>query len=150
VSGSYREGDTIILNFGRIHPAVAENFEVPSDTLYFEADFETLLTHARDKDTRFSPISKYQTIPRELNFVMEKNTPTGDVARHLSSFHPWITDVIVDSVYEDEAKVGVGKKSVNFAFMLVNHDATISDEEALRVQNLVIEEMKGKGYNLRG
>jgi phenylalanyl-tRNA synthetase beta chain len=149
VSGSYMEGASIILSFGRIHPAVAENFGVPSDALYFEADFETLLTHARDKDTRFSPISKYQTIPRELNFVMEKNTPTGDVARHLSSFHPWISNVVVDSIYEDEAKVGAGKKSVNFAFTLVSHDATISDEEALRVQGLMIEEMGKKGYSLR-
>lgn len=40
-------------------------------------------------------------------------------------------------------------KSVSFAFTLSNHDATISDEEALSVQNMVIEKMKEKGYNLR-
>jgi phenylalanyl-tRNA synthetase beta chain len=149
VSGSYKEGDMSILDFGRIHPAVAENFGLPSDTLYFEADFETLLMHAREKDTRFSPISKYQTIPRELNFVMDTHTPTGEVVRTLSTLHPWITLVTVDSVFEDEAKVGAGKKSVNFAFTLVSHDATISDEEALRVQDIVIEEMGKLGYSLR-
>jgi phenylalanyl-tRNA synthetase beta subunit len=39
---------------------------------------------------------------------------------------------------------------VNFAFTLSNHEATITDEEALSVQNMVIEKMGEKGYNLRG
>jgi phenylalanyl-tRNA synthetase beta subunit len=47
-------------------------------------------------------------------------------------------------------KLGAGKKSVNFAFTLSNHDDTISDEDAMKVQYMVIEEMGKKGYELRG
>lgn len=150
MSGSYREGDDTILDFGTIHPSVATSFGLPMDTLYFEADFSTILAHYQKRDVRFHAISRYQTIPRELNFLMDSHTPTGDIACIIDTIHPWIQDITVASVYEDVTKIGEGKKSVSFAFTLSNHEATISDEDALSVQILVIETMKEKGYNLRG
>lgn len=98
---------------------------------------------------RFHPISRYQTIPRELNFIMDASTPTGEVARIIDTLHPWVRDVSVSSVYVDAGKIGEGKKSVNFAFILSNMDATIQDEEAMQVQNHIIESMKTHGYELR-
>jgi phenylalanyl-tRNA synthetase beta subunit len=38
VSGEYREGESIFISFGRVHPATAEAFDIPADTLYWEAD----------------------------------------------------------------------------------------------------------------
>ena len=139
ISGTYREEDTLLAQFWVIHPEVAHAFHIPENTLYFEIDFREIEERYKNKDTRFHTISRYQTIPRELNFILEKHTPTGDVARIIDSIHPWITDVYVDSVFEDEIKVGKDKKSVNFAFTLSNHEATISDEDALHVQNSIIE-----------
>lgn len=112
-------------------------------------DFDTIKQHYIDKDTRFHPISRYQTIQRELNFLADSRTPTGDIAHIINAVHPWIDDVIVDSIYEDEMKIGSGKKSVNFSFVLSNHEATISDGEALEVQNMVIETLAKHGYELR-
>jgi phenylalanyl-tRNA synthetase beta subunit len=57
---------------------------------------------------------------------------------------------VVDSIYRDEEKIGSDKKSVSFSFILSNTEWTINDEEALSVQNLIIHNMKEKGYNLRG
>lgn len=99
---------------------------------------------------RFQEISRFQTIPRELNFVLPEKTPTGEVARIIDATHPWIRELRVDSVYRDAEKVGKEMKSVNFAFVLSNLDGTISDDEAMHVQSLVIENMKQHGYALRG
>lgn len=84
---------------------VSESFQLLRGTLFFDADYELILALMQDRDVRFAPISRYQTIPRELNFVLPSHTPTGDIARIIDAVHPWITDVHVDSVYEDEAKV---------------------------------------------
>lgn len=56
----------------------------------------------------------------------------------------------MDSIYRDAEKIGHDKKSVSFSFVLSNTEGTINDEEALSVQNLIISNMKEKGYNLRG
>lgn len=110
--------DTPLLTFGKIHPQVAEYFDIPSDVLYFEADYEAILELSGDKETIFHPISRFQSISRELNFIMPESTETGEVAHMIDSMSPWIHDVVVDSIYRDDAKVGSGKKSVNFAFRL--------------------------------
>lgn len=149
ISGRYHEWELSILEFGKIHPAVAENFWLPTDIFYFEANFNTLLDAFTKKEVFFHPISKYQTIRRELNFLLPENTPTGEIARDIDASHPWIGQVVVDSIYQDEEKIGSDKKSVSFSFILSNTEWTINDEEALSVQNLIIHNMKEKGYNLR-
>ncbi len=71
-------------------------------------------------EIRFSEISRFQTIPRELNFILPENIPTGDIARIIDTTHPWIRELRVDSVYQDEGKIGRDLKSVNYAFILSN------------------------------
>lgn len=85
-------------------------------------DYEAILRLRRDKDDRFHEISRFQTIPRELNFLLGEHTPAAEVARIIDAVHPWIQNLRVDSVYEDEAKLGKGIKSVNFAFILSNRE----------------------------
>lgn len=114
ISGSYHLDSVEIARFGRIHPEVAANFSLPEDTLYFEIDFSELLSLSREKEVFFRPISKYQTTSRELNFIMNEHTQTGDIAREIDALHPWISQVVVDSVYRDDEKIGKEKKSVSF------------------------------------
>jgi phenylalanyl-tRNA synthetase beta subunit len=56
---------------------------------------------------------------------------------------------VVDSIYRDESKVWVNKKSVNFAFSLCSDESTISDDEAMNIQNMIIEKMAGQGIAIR-
>ena len=149
-SGYYSLDDVHIISFGKIHPATASAYDISPETLYFEVNYEILLELMTDKEEVFHEISRYQTIERELNFILPEHTPTGDIAKQIDALHPWIQGVTVDSVFMDTEKVGTGKKSVNFAFTLSNTEWTISDEDALQVQNLIIEGMKSSGIALRG
>jgi len=149
VSGEYREDDLVFVRFGRIHPRTAEAFGISPQTIYWEADIETILSHTLIRETRVQPISKFQSIPRELSFVMDESIHTGPIALDIESFHPWIGSVHVGSIYRDEAKLGANKKSVNFVFSLCSHEHTISDSEALTLQNNIIENMKQKGCHIR-
>ncbi|MFZ2256367.1 MAG: hypothetical protein WAW59_07245 [Patescibacteria group bacterium] len=149
MSAVYKVGDDGVIRFGRVHPETAEAYDIPTDTLYFEGEYETLLSLAKDRENVFRPISRYQRIDRELNFVMSETTRTGDIATLLSSVHPWITGVVVDSVYRDESKIGKDKKSINYSFSLQSDESTISDDEAMNIQNMIIDTMKEKGVELR-
>lgn len=149
ISGIYHEEEVVFVRFGRIHPEVALTYDIPEDTLYFEASFDILEEASRANEKIFSPISKFQKISRELNFVMDESVSTGDVAKLIDVHHPWIHRVIVDSIYRDDAKIGTGKKSVNFSFTLQSDEKTISDEDALSVQNSVIDHLQSMNYTLR-
>jgi phenylalanyl-tRNA synthetase beta chain len=149
MSAEYRLDDTVLARYGRIHPMTATAYDISPTTLYWEIEYETLLVASSEQDHVFAPISRYQSIPRELNFVMDDRTVTSDIARSISSLHPWISGIRVDSVYRDEERIGKEKKSVNFAFVLTSHEGTISDEEALKVQTTIIDHMAEKNYTLR-
>ena len=109
---------------------MAAAYDIPADTLYFEIQFDDLIREQVEKETSFREISRFQKIERELNFVVDETTRTGAMAEHLSAIHPWIQNISVDSIYQDAQKVGVGKKSVNFAFDLISTENTISDSDA--------------------
>ncbi|MBC7498778.1 phenylalanine--tRNA ligase subunit beta [Candidatus Gracilibacteria bacterium] len=149
VSGEYREGESIFIRFGQVHPATAEAFDIPPETLYWEADIGLLLSHFEERETRVAPISRFQSIPRELSFVMDELTHTGPIALTIESHHPWISGVTVASIYRDEVRLGKDCKSVNFVFSLTSHEHTISDDEALVIQVDIIEKMKTMGCEIR-
>jgi phenylalanyl-tRNA synthetase beta subunit len=56
---------------------------------------------------------------------------------------------MVDSIFRDESKIGTNKKSVNFAFSLQSDESTISDDEAMGIQNMIIDKMAEQGIAIR-
>lgn len=149
-SGTYGSGEKDFTTIGKIHPSIAVSFEIPENTWYFEVDFDALFDLFADREKLFRKISPYQSIPRELNFILEERTETGVIAEEISTVHPWIGEVTVNSIYRDEEKIGKDKKSVNFSFSLQWMDATLSDDEALTIQNNIIEKIEQLWYALRG
>lgn len=148
--GIYTLNGVSVWHFGRIHPVTATEFDIPEDTLYFELALEPLVDAYNESEIVFREIGKYQSIPRELNFILPEKTSTGQVATTLSAVHPWIGNVQISSIFLDDEKVWKEKKAVTFSFTLENTEATISDSDALEVQNLIIDKMKQNGYELKG
>ena len=81
---------------------------------------------------------------------MTESTRTGEIATTISALHPWIRDITVDSIFRDDDKIGTDKKSVNFAFSLQSDESTISDDEAMNIQTMIIEKMAEQGIAIRG
>lgn len=150
VAGTYSHDGVTLAKFGRIHPEVTENFEIPENTIYFEMNFEEIFALLEKTNRRFENISVYQPISRELNFILPKNVEIGEIAHKIEAVHPWIGRVIVDSIFEDAEKIGENLRSVNFSFIVQSPTGTISDEEAKNIQNSVIETIGNAGYKLRG
>lgn len=105
ISGQYREDELILAEFGKIHPETAHAFSIEGSVLYFEFDYESILRLSKDRESRFQEISRFQTIPRELNFILPNTLSTADIARSIDAVHPWIRDLRVDSVYTDATKL---------------------------------------------
>jgi phenylalanyl-tRNA synthetase beta subunit len=119
------------------------NFEIPESVWYFECEYTELFNQymsdiAAGVQTYVEP-NKYPTITRELNFVMESKQATNRVGELLRAIDPRIQDVCVIDVYSHSEKIGAGKKSVTFRFSIVDRTKTITDEEALSLQNTCIE-----------
>lgn len=98
---------------------------------------------------KFSLIPEYPGTRRELNFIMPEVTPVAVVTGLVGESHELVSDIGVTEIYRDEKHIGKDKKSVIVSFLIRNTAATITDEEAGKVQEAVVEKLAGEGYQLR-
>lgn len=150
VCGEYSHDGVVLVKFGKFHPEVVENFEIPAETVYFEANFEEIFQIIQKTERTLKHISAYQPITRELNFVLPKKAEMAEVARKIDATHPWISGVVVEDIFEDAEKIGENMRSVTFSFVIQSPNSTITDEEAKNIHESVIASVAEMGYKLRG
>ncbi len=149
-SGRYVVDGEVLVTFGSLHPAVAESFGLANvEVVLFEVDYQKLSHHFATADYRFAEIGKYPGITRELNFVFEETIPVSSVIAKIASVSPILSNFSVVDTFRDTAKVGEGKKSVTFSFLIQDITKTITDEEALSIQEKIIKKLEGEGVMLR-
>ncbi len=140
----------ILATFGSLHPGVAEAFGLAnSDVLLFEIDYQKLAHHFETATSTFSEIGKYPGISRELNFVFEETTPVSTIIAKIASVNPLLSNFAVVDEFRDATKIGAGKKSISFSFLIQDLTKTITDEEALVIQESIIKKLEGEGIELR-
>lgn len=98
---------------------------------------------------KFTPLVEFPGTRRELNIIMPESTPVAVVTAIVRASHEWVSDIGVSEIYRDESHIGIDKKSVVVSFLIRNNAATITDEEALKVQETVISKLGENGYQLR-
>lgn len=81
---------------------------------------------------------------------MPEDTPVKVALDIVSRSHEWISDVSVSEIYRDPTHIGDNKKSVIVSLLIQNPTATITDEEAQKIQETIVKNIAEKGYNLRG
>lgn len=88
---------------------------------------------------KFTPLVEFPGTRRELNIIMPESTPVAVVTAIVRASHEWVSDIGVSEIYRDESHIGIDKKSVVVSFLIRNNAATITDEEALKVQTSIIQ-----------
>ncbi len=102
-----------------------------------------------DRPIRFAPISEFPGTRREFNFIMPESTPVATLTTLVKNAHNWISDISVAEIYRDEKHIGQDKKSVVISLLIRNPETTITDEEALKVQEALVQDLAKVGYLLR-
>ena len=149
-SGRYMINGEILISFGSLHPGVAESFGLANaDVLLFEVDYLKLSHYFATASHTFTEIGKFPGITRELNFVFSETTPVSTVIAKIVSVSPLLSNFSVVDEFRDAVKIGEGKKSISFSFLIQDITKTITDEEALVIQEQIIAKLEGEGIELR-
>ncbi|MDD2891645.1 MAG: phenylalanine--tRNA ligase subunit beta [Candidatus Gracilibacteria bacterium] len=149
-SGRYMIDGKMIISFGSLHPGVAESFGLANaDILLFEVDYQKLSHYFTTTSHAFAEIGKFPGITRELNFVFSETIPVSTVIAKIASVSPLLSSFSVVDEFRDAQKIGEGKKSISFSFLIQDLTKTITDEEALIIQENIIKKLEGEGMNLR-
>jgi phenylalanyl-tRNA synthetase beta chain len=141
-------GSTPVGALGEVHPKVAEGFELSRTTYLLELDLEALLPLA-SAARRYQPLPKYPGVIRDIAIILERSVGWSRVERLVRSF-PLVASCQPFDLYEGK-QVPAGKKSLAFRVVYLSPDRTLTDEEAGKVHQQIIERLGQElGAVLRG
>ncbi len=154
-SGTIRLGPKIILaHFGELHPGVLGKMGVSGAAAGFELFIDNLPVPKRkgNSHTRAAlQITDLQPVRRDFAFLVEGDTPAGDVLRAAGSADKKLIEAVnlFDS-FEGEA-LGTGKKSIAIEVTLLPREETLTDKQIDEVASKIIAAVtKATGGEIRG
>ena len=133
----------VIASYGKLHPVVAKNYDLPNDIVYAEIDTE-FLAELPLKKIKSTAISKYPIVDRDLAIVVDEAVTAGELLQSIKSAcgNLYYSASLFD-IYRSEA-LGNNKKSMAFNIKLSNIDKTLTDEEVNAVMNKIIKSLTFK------
>ena len=126
----------VICSLGKIHPTVANNFEVTQDVYILEMDMREFIS----KDippVRFKLLPKYQAAERDLAIVVNEETAVGDLIKSIRAADELVYDVNLFDIYRGN-QIENGYKSVALSLTLSSPDCTLNDEQISVVMNKIL------------
>jgi phenylalanyl-tRNA synthetase beta chain len=117
-----------VAKFGRIHPGLAQAYDLPGASYAFMLYLENL--PQRRPIVKYAPLPKFPGTNRDIAVVVDEQVSARDLADAATADgHGLLERVAAFDEYRG-AQVGPGKKSVALSIALRKPDATITDAEA--------------------
>ncbi|NLJ69949.1 MAG: phenylalanine--tRNA ligase subunit beta [Clostridiaceae bacterium] len=134
---------------GTIHPSVAKEFGVTSNTYILDLELKPLLLSKRE-EIIFQALPKYPSITRDLAFVMPQETLVSEIKTEIADLAGSLLESIqIFDVYQGEG-IAEDKKSVAFSLVFRAAERTLSDQEINPIMQKIISKMTEKDIVLRG
>ena len=113
----------------------------------FFADFhfENVLKALAGNKIQFAELNKFPTVRRDLALVLDRSIAFGEI-RQLANktAKKMLKDVNLFDVFEDEQKLGAGKKSYAVSFTFEDPEKTLQDKEIDHLMTLLQQAFETK------
>ena len=149
VSADIVIGDKVVGSFGKVHPTVAKNFDIPENVFVGEIN----LAHLIDTEypiVKFDPLPKYPGVARDIAVTVKSECLVGDMFESIkTAVGALYEDLELFDVYTGE-QIEKGYKSVAFSVKLRNKEKTLTDAEITEAMSAIVETLeKDFGAKLR-
>ena len=133
-SATFKIGQTIIANFGQIHPEINDFYGLKFPIIGFEIFPDNIPIPKKNKTARpMLKVATLQSVTREFAFIVDnlmESEKLIQVAK--SSDKTLISDVIIYDIYEGD-KIPNGKKSIAIKVVIQPVDETLTDKDLERI-----------------
>lgn len=141
----FAEGETLsinnkpLLSIGRLSPAVLKPFEIKQDVFYAEIDWTTLLREIKPDSVKFSEISRFPEVRRDLALLLDKSVKFSDIEALANRNGKGILRAVnLFDVYEGD-KIDEGKKSYAVSFTLQDDQKTLTENDIEKLMKRLTE-----------
>lgn len=138
-----------------MHPAAAERWDLPAPPAriaMFDLDADALFDLTQQAaETKYRPISKYQTVQQDLALIVDANVAAGKVQRLIEQTGGKnLASATLFDVYSG-APIPEGKKSLAYSLTFQSYERTFTDDEITKLRGRIVARLnKEVGAVLRG
>ena len=133
-----RDGQVIGV-LGKLHPAIAQSFDLNKNVILFELDAALAFTSSIPKPY---VVSKFPAIRRDIAVVVDENVAAGDLVKVATSSAPdLIQNVTIFDVYQGPG-IEAGRKSIALGLILQETSRTLTDEDADSAMDAAVRNLK--------
>lgn len=124
-------------HMGYVHPTILEHYELGRPCFLVEYDITSIIDHQSHPWT-YTPLSRFQTTTRELNFLTPKEYSFAELSALISDAHPLVGEVTHRENYLDEQRFGHDHRSQIIRYSITPKDESASDELLSSIQAAII------------
>jgi phenylalanyl-tRNA synthetase beta chain len=126
----YHRGPMDLVSFGAVQASVLKKADVKNAVFYAEFNMDNILKAIGSNTVQFEDLNKFPSVRRDLALVLDKSVTFGDIRiLALKTIKKTLKQVNLFDVFEDENKLGAGKKSYAVSFIFEDFEKTLQDKE---------------------
>lgn len=146
---NFKVGNDVIATFGEANPLLTRNYDITQRVLLAEINLDKLTKYSR-KNKKYSPITKFPAIERDISMVIDEQIEVGEIEKIIQKkAKKTLEKAQLFDIYRSE-KLGENKKSVAYSLKFRLPDRTLKDEEINSIMKEIIAEFeKTLGAELR-
>ena len=141
----YHRGPKNLVTFGKVQTSILKKMDIKNPVFYADFNWDAIINALKKHRIEVTELSKYPSIRRDLALVIDNSVNFKDIAEIANKTGKSILkDVNLFNVYENEEKLGKGKKSYAVSFIFQDPSKTLKDKEIEKIMNKLIETYEGK------
>jgi len=141
----FHRGAQELVTFGSVAAPILKKMDIKNPVFFADFNFENVLKAVAGNRLSFVELNKFPTVRRDLALVIDQSVGFGDI-RQLAAktAKKMLKEVNLFDVFEDESKLGAGKKSYAVSFVFEDHEKTLQDKEIDGLMGQLVEVFEGK------
>ena len=130
----YHRGPQELVSFGKVSAAIQKAMDLKNPVFFADFNFDKLMAALANNKVQYQAWSRFPTVRRDLALVLDQSVSFGEV-RQLAqkTAKKVLIDTNLFDVFEDEKRLGAGKKSYAVSFVFENMEKTLQDKDVDQV-----------------
>ena len=135
---------------GVVKKTIAKKFDIDAEVYYAELNWGLLMKELKSHQTKYSEISKFQAVKRDLALLVDKNIQFAEIEKiAYDTDKKLLKKVFLFDVYEGK-NLPEDKKSYAVSFILHDEEKTLNDKQIENIMKRIQDNLQTKlGATLR-
>jgi len=141
-------GERVVGEIFELHPAKQNAFDIDERVGYWEMSLEEILKALDTKDLKFSPLSKFPSVRRDISLLVPQDIEYGEIENLIFGASEFVSKVSLFDIYEGKG-MPKGTKSIALHIEFQSKERTLEAEEIDNEIKSILDILKSKDIELR-